>query len=277
MTAVASRRTARRPHRPPGARPLAAALVALWATVVPAVTPALADHLSPRSIDSFCRAMPTSYQPFDDLDTGGAADAVRCLSYARISRGTSDTSFSPTRTITRDQMASLVARMMDRAKGLEYELDPGVRALRAYDGFNRYDDVPSTSVHLDSINRLTADGVVQGVDPGSFAPERDVTRAQVASMLYFAVDSLDLGTPGPCDEATPPTSLPDAFTDDDGNVHECRLNWAADRGILAGDGHALIDPGANATRAQVAAMVVRALAFLEGLIFPLPPPPAPAS
>ncbi|HSK22153.1 MAG TPA: carboxypeptidase regulatory-like domain-containing protein [Egicoccus sp.] len=83
--------------------------------------------------------------------------------------GFSDGTFRPGSLITRDQLASIVVR----AYRDQLEAPSG-------EGFP---DVRSDSVHADAIDRLINSGAIAGFTDGTFGSGRDISRAQVASVV----------------------------------------------------------------------------------------------
>jgi hypothetical protein len=163
-----------------------------------------------------------------------------------VVNGYSPTQFAPDDDITRGQVAAMIARAM-RAAGVTLPANPA-------DAFT--DD--NGSIFEADINALAAAGVLLGLPDGTFNPNGLVTRAQVASMLvraYAVVAGSDLAAGA------------NAFTDDEGSVHEADINAAAAAGWLNGIGGGLFNPNGNAKRGQFSSMVMRMMSTLvdEGL------------
>jgi stage II sporulation protein D len=119
------------------------------------------------------RLPPTSVDAFSDDGRSVHEPAIDALAGAGLANGCTAARFCPSRALTRGQMASLLARAL--------ELRP-----TATDAFG--DD--NGSVHEDSINRLTAAGITEGTATGGFDAGGVVTRAQLASFLVRALDSV---------------------------------------------------------------------------------------
>ena len=136
--------------------------------------------------------------------------------------------FCPSGTVTREQMASFLAR------GLEL---PATNT----DFFT--DD--NSSQHEGDINRVAAAGITGGCDTGRFCPRSPVTREQMASFLSRALD-------------LPPTTT-NFFTDDETSQHETNINRLAAANITGGCTSTTFCPRANVTRGQMAAFLHRAL------------------
>jgi len=98
---------------------------------------------------------------------------------------------------------------------------------------------------------LATSGITAGcsADFERFCPTSSVTRAQMAS---FLARGLAL-----------PASSTDAFTDDDGSIHEFDINRVAAAGIATGCGGGGFCPAAPVTRGQMAAFLDRALSLAD--------------
>lgn len=113
---------------------------------------------------------------FDDVAADDThADAIGALAAAGITEGTGDGRFAPNEQVTREQMASFLAR----AAGYDDV---------AADG--RFDDVEADDVHAGAIHAIADRGVTAGVEDGRFAPQRDVARGQMATFLTRLIDDL---------------------------------------------------------------------------------------
>jgi hypothetical protein len=178
---------------------------------------------------------------FLDVGANVHREAIDCLAWWDIIQGTSNTTFAPQAKIRRDQVASIVARLLEAA-GVELPASPP-------DAFT--DDDGNT--HEDNINALADLEVILGKTATMFAPRALVTRGQVASILARAYE-VATGAALPAGD--------DAFTDDDGTTHEDNINAVAAAGWVNGTGDGLFMPGANATRAQLTSMVARMLSTL---------------
>jgi hypothetical protein len=119
---------------------------------------------------------PVSEGPFDDVDPDNVhAPNINAAAEAEITTGVTPTAFDPNGQITRDQVASLLARA--------FELD------EIADG--PFTDVDPGSVHAGNINAVAQAGITTGVTDTTFNPDGTVTRAQMASLLIRALDSAE--------------------------------------------------------------------------------------
>ena len=178
---------------------------------------------------------------FEDIASSLHREAIDCAHHWGVVNGFSATEFVPDGNITRGQVASMIARAL-RAAGVALAAD-------AADAFE--DD--EGSLHEADINALADAEILLGLPDGTFNPNGDVTRAQVASMvarayLVAAGTALAAGT--------------DAFTDDTGSVHEADINAVAAAGWVNGIGGGLFNPNGNATRAQFSSIITRMLSTM---------------
>lgn len=98
---------------------------------------------------------------------------IDCVAHLDIAQGRAG-SYRPQETVRRDQMASFVARTLE-AGG--HTLPPPQEQ-----GFDDVDD----NVHRDRIRQLAEAGIVRGRTESRYAPEQEVTRAQMAAYLTRA-------------------------------------------------------------------------------------------
>ena len=181
--------------------------------------------------------------PFTDMRASDVhAAAVACAAANSIARGREDGSCDPAGPVTRAQVASFVARMLDSA-GVVLPEGPA----------QPFTDVEGT--HALSVAQLAAVGVVQGRTATAFEPEAPVRRDQMASLLRRAYDLT---------AEAPLTAGPDAFGDDDGSVHEDAINALALAGVARGRDARTFDPAGSVQRDQMASFLTRTLTIVVG-------------
>ena len=105
--------------------------------------------------------------PFPDV-SGNHREAVLQLAEDGIINGCGGGLYCPGRGLTRGQMASLMAR----ALGLEESSSS-----------QRFPDVPTNHPHRAGIHALVEAGVVSGYPDGTYRPQQDVQRDQMATFL----------------------------------------------------------------------------------------------
>lgn len=116
------------------------------------------------------------------------------------------------------------------------------------------------NVHEASIDCAAAKGLTKGKADGTYGTGDELRRDQIASFLVNTMRAAGLSLP---------TDAPDAFSDDEGNVHEANIDILADLGIVdtsAGDGTPITTyrPGGLVSRADMAEMVFRTAALTAG-------------
>ena len=164
---------------------------------------------------------------FTDVAGNTHADAIVWVAEQGITTGFPDGTFRPNGDVTRGQMATFLARALD--------LSPGTAA---------FSDVAG-NVHAPGISAVAEAQITTGFPDGTFRPNDDVTRGQMATFLARALD-LPAGT------AT--------FSDIEGNVHADAIAAVAAADITTGFADGTFRPGDPVTRGQMATFLFRALA-----------------
>lgn len=161
--------------------------------------------------------------------------------------GTSASTVAPTGVCTRAQLVSILYRMQGEPTTVKgYEL----AKLRA-----PFDDVPRGQWYTDAIWWAKLTGVVSGTSATTFDPSGEITREQLAVILYNYTKQF---APGSLTEAGSLAGFPDA-----GSVSSwarTEMAWAVGNGLISGTGSggvAYLSPKGSATRAQVAAILMR--------------------
>lgn len=174
--------------------------------------------------------------PFVDVAEGAAHEAaITCLAALEVINGTAPGRFSPADELSRGQMASLIARLLDH---IGAPLPGG-----ATDAFS--DD--AGSVHEAALNRLAAARIFLGRADGRADPQTFVSRAELAAYLDRSFTFAELEA-----EAGPPVSFPD-----DAGVHEASIQRMATLGLIGGRADGSFGPAASTTRSQTATLLAR--------------------
>ncbi len=182
-----------------------------------------------------------SSKKFTDIfSTDWYKNAVDYVSTKGLMKGTEETIFEPKATMTRAMLVTVLYRM---------EGEPEV------EGGNPFDDVKEGEWYSDAIAWAAANGIVVGISETSFAPMDEITREQMATILYrYSGEYKKLDVSARADL----TSFPDY--EEVSSYAEDALAWANSEGIVNGSGvgeKTMLDPKGNATRAQVAALLMR--------------------
>ena len=114
----------------------------------------------------------TSTMPFTDVNAGSYYyDAVLWAVENGITKGTSDTTFSPNMTCTRAQIVAFLWRS---------EKSPAAGTA------NPFADVKSTAYYADAVLWAVENDITKGTTNTTFSPNADCTRAQIVTFLYRA-------------------------------------------------------------------------------------------
>jgi len=170
--------------------------------------------------------------PFTDVEEHSwYYGAVQFAVESGLFRGTSDTTFAPNSDMTRGMLATVLYHL---AK------EPEVNVA------HRFSDVAEGRYYTKAVAWAAEKGIVSGYGGGTFGPENFMTREQFAVMLWRYA-----GSPAGTGEL-------DSFTDA-GDVDTWAMDalcWAVGQKIINGKGGGALDPRGNATRAEVATMLM---------------------
>jgi len=119
-----------------------------------------------------------------------------------------------------------------------------------------FTDVPSNEWYAEAVAWAAHNGIVGGVGNNKFDPNGNITREQIAAILYRYAGSNGIDTTKRADlSAFPDANRVSAYAND-------AIGWAVAEGLINGsDGK--LQPLGNATRAQVAAILMR---FIQNVI-----------
>lgn len=111
-------------------------------------------------------------------------------------------------------------------------------------------------VHVRNVDCAANEEVAFGFDDETFRGSLPIRRDQFASFLFRTLQAADVELPPRRDQG---------FDDIAGNVHAEAIDVLAEMGLLAGTGSGTFSPGRPAQRDQVATVVLRTVAVLEGV------------
>lgn len=139
------------------------------------------------STQTFCAAIPTGQSGFTDIaNTAPHTRNIECLKGSGVTSGTTATTYSPTANVSRGQMATFIANMIDRANTLDA---PGGTTIPDLPAGNAAPDAfadDEGDTHETNINRLAVAGVTSGCGGTNYCPKVNVTRGQMAAFLHRA-------------------------------------------------------------------------------------------
>jgi len=172
--------------------------------------------------------------PFEDVvESAWYYEGVKFMYANGLMNGVSETEFAPMGKVTRAMMVTVLWR----AAGC-----PEAKAAATFT------DVAADAWYADAVAWAQEEGIVLGVTEELFAPEKNVTREQIATILWRA-----------CGEEKVEIEL--TFTDAEtvSAWAQDAMNWAVANGIFEGDSKGNLNPTATATRAQLAVIMARFL------------------
>lgn len=127
-------------------------------------------------------------QTFKDLNKSSEYyESITKLAALEVVKGYDDNTFRPNETVTRGQMAVMIARVLDlKAKGT-----------------SPFTDVPEDSSFANAVTALYEAGISKGISATEYGVNNKVTRGQLAT---FIVNALNAQTTSP-EPITPPSSV----------------------------------------------------------------------
>ena len=188
---------------------------------------------------SYVKATETpSKTKFNDVSANDwFASAVDYVTGKGMMNGTADNTFSPKANTTRGMIVTVLYRL---------ENQPSTSAAS-------FTDVASGAYYANAVAWANANGIVSGYGSGKFGPNDKVTREQLAAILYryaqYKKYDVSVG------EDTNILSYDDAQSISSYAIPA--IQWACGAGVVTGKSGSKLDPKGNATRAEVAAMLMR--------------------
>ena len=181
-------------------------------------------------------------EPFLDVNEGDwFYDAVAYAYENGLMDGVGGNRFAPNSATTRAQLVTILYRM---------EGQPAVS------GDLPFTDVESGTWYTDAILWAAQNGIVNGVNDTEFAPGNDLTREQLVTILYRYAESKGYDVSASADLAGYP----------DGEEIQAyareAMAWAVAENIIRGMEDDTLKPAGNASRAQIATILMR---FCEGV------------
>ena len=164
------------------------------------------------------------------------ADAVQYVYENGMMSGTSETNFSPDLTTTRGMIVTILYRL---------ENEPTVTGTTAFT------DVAADQYYANAVAWAAQNGIVSGIDATTFAPNNAITREQMAAILYRYAQfkGCDVSAKADLSVYTDAAQVSTYATD--------AMAWANGAQLITGTSQATLTPAGNATRAQVATILMR--------------------
>lgn len=175
--------------------------------------------------------------PFTDVsEDAWYYDAVVNAYQNKLFSGMSETTFGPDITMSRGMFVQVLYSMSGKPE---------------VSGEMKFSDVKSDDWYYDAVRWAEQNGIAAGTGDGKFSPNASVTREQAAALMKKVAENMGKDTSARADLGK--------YTDA-GRVSgwaEDAVSWAAASGIMTGTSTTTLSPRSNATRAQVAQIMMR--------------------
>lgn len=177
----------------------------------------------------------TSTMSFADVKEGDwFYDFVKKAFDKGLMKGTSETTFEPAANTSRVMVATVLYRLAGEKKS---------------SAKNPFTDVAAGTWYTDAVIWAAEKGIVTGYDETTFGVNDDITREQLAVMLYRYANSPKVDEVAAMADFTDVDAISDWAAD--------AMRWAVKEGIILGRGNGTLDPKGVASRAEVCTMLVR--------------------
>ncbi|MDO4270426.1 MAG: S-layer homology domain-containing protein [Eubacteriales bacterium] len=177
----------------------------------------------------------------DAAQTPWASGALDFASARGLLSGVDQTHIDPNGVMSRGMLVTVLNRLENEPRAASSQ---------------RFDDIPPERYYSGAVAWAAERQLVSGVGGGSFAPDRPVSREELAVMLYRYGGMLGVTTDASADLTR--------FQDADAVSGWAReaVAYAVGAGLMNGKGGETLDPAGTATRAEVAATVMRLVEYL---------------
>ncbi|MCR8642794.1 S-layer homology domain-containing protein [Paenibacillus sp. N1-5-1-14] len=181
-------------------------------------------------------ALATRSVQFTDIDTSWAKSRIEGLANRFLLFGTSDTTFSPTKDVTRAEFAA----MLTRALGLQAK------------GNTKFTDIASTDWFSGAVAAASNAGLISGVGGDKFDPNAVISRQDLAVMVARALKLLNVST------KSLPGNVPYGDQSSIESYAQDSIKTLTDNGLISGvksDEATLFLPTATTTREAAASVI----------------------
>ncbi|MGM9624309.1 MAG: S-layer homology domain-containing protein, partial [Eubacteriales bacterium] len=177
---------------------------------------------------------PDIKNPFEDVfDSDYYYDAVLWAVEQGITRGTSETTFSPDAVCTRAQAVTFLWFAAD---------SPAPKS-----SVNPFTDVAADAYYYNAVLWAVEQGITLGTGDTTFSPDATCTRAQIMTFLWRAQNSPKTGADNPFADVAADAYYFDAVL------------WAVKQGITLGTGDTTFSPDGDCARAQIVTFLYRCM------------------
>ncbi len=175
--------------------------------------------------------------PFTDVsEDAWYYDEVKYVFEHDLMNGTTETTFNPDMNLTRSMFATILYRLNGKPS-VEYK--------------DTFKDVPNGEWYTDGVIWAYENGIVNGYDDEVFGTEDNITREQIAVMMYRYANYMKYDITQ--------TAEFDQYEDADqiSVWAEEAMHWAVGCGLISGKTNTILDPLGDADRAECATIIMR--------------------
>ena len=222
--------------------------LAMTMALVPTSAGAVEEFTNYREVPNNACDLDTPEADFADREQAAEVHwrSIDCVADHAVAQG-SDGQYHPGERVTRDQMASFLARTLEAAGDRDLPDEPD-------DHFQDTDG----NVHEHRINQLAEVGIIAGRSADQYAPRERVSRAQMASLVLRAASWNHTGQ----FDSYQPAGDDDYFTDLDG-VHVDNIRTGYELWLYEGRAPGEFAPQSDVRRDAMATFLTRALDFVH--------------
>lgn len=170
-----------------------------------------------------------------------AANAIAFATSRGLFEGVGDGKFAPDTNMSRGMLVTVLYRLEDTPVS---------------NGVMHFLDVNRDAWYTKALQWVATNKIVNGYENGTFGPNDNVTREQIAVILYRYANVIGVGT----DERGSTTQFKDS-----GDVSAWArdaMSWAIEAGLFNGDNQGNLKPTDSATRGEVAALLQRFVEYI---------------
>lgn len=186
---------------------------------------------------TFTAGTQDSALPFTDTDKNSwFYESVKYVYNKHLMEGTSANTFAPSLTTNRSMLVTILWRLDGKPQS---------------NAKIQFTDVAQDTWYTDPVRWAADHGIVKGLSDTLFAPNNTITREQLAAIFYRYAEQKNYNV----------TSKGDLSIFTDGKKTSSyavpAMEWAVGSGLLSGKGGNVLDPTGTATRAEIAAILMR--------------------
>ena len=174
---------------------------------------------------------------FDDIKNHWAKDFIEYVAGRGLITGSTKTTFSPDENMTRGMLVATLGRLAG-VNGKNYDT-------------NSFSDVQKDSTYRPYIEWAYSKGIVYGIGDGTFAPDKSITREEMAVIFERYAKATGYNIPASREASTY------ADKENIGSEYRTAVTAMQQSGIMMGVDGNKFNPKGTATRAEVSAMLSR--------------------